>query len=82
MAATINTSAGTKPLDPYTAKSHEDLPLEQKIEDLSAFISEIKYGMLTTKMSTAPDLLESRCMALAGMVCPLTYICTESHVTD
>jgi general stress protein 26 len=69
MSASINTSAGNKNLDPYKAKSHEDPPLAQKIEDLVAFITKMKYGMLTTKMSTDADLLESRCMALAGKVC-------------
>ncbi|RMJ25071.1 blue light-inducible protein Bli-3 [Aspergillus sp. HF37] len=66
MSASINTSTGNKPLDPYKAKSHEDPPLTQKIEDLVAFITKMKYGMLTTKMSTDANLLESRCMALAG----------------
>ncbi|KAG2415137.1 hypothetical protein HFD88_006328 [Aspergillus terreus] len=65
MSSTINTSTGNQPVDPYKSKSAEDPPLEQKIEDLVDFISETKYGMLTTKMSDS-DLLTSRCMALAG----------------
>lgn len=71
MSASINTAGGTQPLDPYTAKSLEDPPLPEKIEDMVNFISEMKYGMLTTKMSTEGDLLESRCMALAGQVCTI-----------
>ncbi|EAU39250.1 conserved hypothetical protein [Aspergillus terreus NIH2624] len=65
MSSTINTSTGNQSVDPYKSKSAEDPPLEQKIEDLVDFISETKYGMLTTKMSDS-DLLTSRCMALAG----------------
>ncbi|KAL1856642.1 hypothetical protein Plec18167_007234 [Paecilomyces lecythidis] len=66
MSTTINTSAGSKPVDPYKAKSFEDPPLPQKVEELAKFISEIKYGMLTTKLSSDSELLTSRCMALAG----------------
>ncbi|OJJ50027.1 hypothetical protein ASPZODRAFT_13130 [Penicilliopsis zonata CBS 506.65] len=62
----ISTSAGTKPVDPYKSRNFEDPPLKQKIEDLVDFISEMKFGMLTTKASTDSDLLASRCMALAG----------------
>ncbi|GFF42565.1 protein bli-3 [Aspergillus lentulus] len=65
MSSTINTSTGNKPVDPYKAKSLEDPPLQQKVEDMVNFISETKFGMLTTKLSNA-DLLTSRCMALAG----------------
>lgn len=69
MSSTIpTTSGGTQPLDPYKAKSvDDDLPLSQKITDLSTFITEQKFGMLTTK-SSDDDLLTSRCMALAGKV--------------
>ncbi|KAF9890329.1 hypothetical protein FE257_005995 [Aspergillus nanangensis] len=65
MSSTIPSSTGNQPLDPYKDQSKEDPPLPQKIEDLVDFISEAKYGMLTTKMSDS-DLLTSRCMALAG----------------
>lgn len=68
MSTTIKTSAGTKPVDPYKAKSFEDPPLPQKVEDLAKFIKEVKYGMLTTKLSSDSELLTSRCMALAGQV--------------
>lgn len=68
MSTTIPTTSGTQPLDPYKAKSlDEDIPLSQKITDLSTFITEQKFGMLTTK-SSDDDLLTSRCMALAGKV--------------
>ncbi|EAW07429.1 blue light-inducible protein Bli-3 [Aspergillus clavatus NRRL 1] len=65
MSSTINTSTGNKPIDPYKAKSFEDPPLPQKVEDLVNFITETKFGMLTTQISNK-DLLTSRCMALAG----------------
>jgi hypothetical protein len=73
MSATIHTSAGDKPIDPYKAKSLEDPPLDQKIEDLVDFISEAKFGMLTTKIAGS-ELLTSRCMALAGKVCALSLL--------
>ncbi|KAL2006719.1 hypothetical protein VTN00DRAFT_9387 [Thermoascus crustaceus] len=65
MSSTIKTSSGTQPVDPYKAKNYENPPLDQKVNDLVHFISEIKYGMLTTKASDG-DHLTSRCMALAG----------------
>lgn len=70
MSAATSKSTATQPLDPYKSKNVEDPPLPQKIEDLVNFISEVKYGMLTTKLSTEADLLASRCMALAGKVYP------------
>ena len=62
-------SSNIQSADPYKEKSLEDPPLVQKIEDLVDFISETKFGMLTTKASDS-DLLTSRCMALAGKVHP------------
>lgn len=67
MSSTINTSKGEQPIDPYKAKSLEDPPLAQKVEDLVDFISEAKFGMLTTKIAGS-EYLTSRCMALAGKV--------------
>ncbi|KAJ5738733.1 hypothetical protein N7493_001888 [Penicillium malachiteum] len=61
----INTSTGQHAVDPYKTQSFEDPPLPQKIEDLVDFISEVKFGMLTTKQSDG-ELLTSRCMALAA----------------
>ncbi|KAJ5774809.1 FMN-binding split barrel-like protein [Penicillium paradoxum] len=63
--ATIDTNTGNHPVDPYKTKNFEDPPLAQKIEDLTNFISEVKFGMLTTKQSEG-DYLASRCMALAA----------------
>jgi general stress protein 26 len=65
--ATTNTSTGNHPVDPYKSKNFEDPPLPQKIEDLTTFISQVKFGMLTTKQSDG-DYLASRCMALAAQV--------------
>ena len=66
-SATINTTTGNHPVDPYKTQSFEDPPLPQKIEELVKFISDVKFGMLTTKQSEG-DYLASRCMALAATV--------------
>lgn len=71
--ATINTATGNHPVDPYKSKNLQDPPLPQKIEDLVDFISEVKFGMLTTKQSDG-EFLTSRCMALAAKV---SYLCME-----
>ncbi|KAJ5682641.1 hypothetical protein N7462_005806 [Penicillium macrosclerotiorum] len=63
--ATINTSTGSHSVDPYKSQNFEDTPLPQKVEDLVDFISQIKFGMLTTRQSEG-EYLTSRCMALAG----------------
>ncbi|KAJ5217754.1 uncharacterized protein N7469_011379 [Penicillium citrinum] len=63
--ATVNTATGVHNVDPYKAQNSEDPPLPQKIEDLTTFINQVKFGMLTTKQSDG-DYLSSRCMALAG----------------
>lgn len=65
--AAINTSTGQHAVDPYKTQNYENPPVAQKIEDLVNFISEIKFGMLTTMQSNG-ELLVSRCMALAGKV--------------
>ncbi|KAJ5904528.1 hypothetical protein N7504_006911 [Penicillium tannophilum] len=64
-AGSINTSTGQHAVDPYKTQNFEDPPLPQKIEDLAAFVAEVKFGMLTTKQSEG-DYLASRCMALAA----------------
>ncbi|ODM18643.1 hypothetical protein SI65_05260 [Aspergillus cristatus] len=66
MADSISTTNRNAAVDPYKAHNYEDLPLDQKINDLVSFVQGIKYGMLTTKLSNDSDLLASRCMALAG----------------
>jgi hypothetical protein len=65
--ATISTPTGSHPVDPYKTQNAEDPPLSQKIQDLVDFITQVKYGMLTTKQSEG-DYLASRCMALAATV--------------
>ncbi|CAI7678971.1 unnamed protein product [Penicillium pancosmium] len=65
--ATINTETGSHSVDPYKTQNFEDPPLIQKIEELSEFIEQVKFGMLTTKQSDG-EFLTSRCMALAGKV--------------
>jgi hypothetical protein len=74
--ATVNTTTGTHPVDPYKSQNFEDPPLIQKIEELTAFIAQVKFGMLTTHQSEG-EYLTSRCMALAAQVCPqCTYTFT------
>jgi hypothetical protein len=52
----------------YKAKNKDEPGLEQKVNDLSAFIQSAKFGMLTTRIADS-GLLVSRCMALAAQVC-------------
>lgn len=78
--ATINTATGTHPVDPYKAQNAEDPPLAQKVQDLVAFINQVKFGMLTTKQSEG-DYLASRCMALAATVRP-DPAPTHTHITN
>jgi hypothetical protein len=80
MSGNISTSAGTQPVDPYKAKSAEDPPLIKKVEDLTALISEVRMGMLTTKASDS-ELLVSRCMALAAQVStPYMYLDRQGQI--
>ncbi|KAK3175771.1 hypothetical protein K4F52_010011 [Lecanicillium sp. MT-2017a] len=60
-----NADTGNKPADTYTEKNKEDVDMRQKVEDLVNFITECKFGMMTTK-SAETGRLVSRCMALAG----------------
>jgi len=62
---------GGKPADPYKAANlDQDIPLAQKIEDLSHFVSVCKFGMLTTLAANKSGNLVSRCMALVATVRP------------
>lgn len=81
-----NTDTGSKPADPYTkANTDTDATLEQKVEDLSAFISNCKFGMMTTRDAKTGNLM-SRCMALAakenGGIDLLFHTNTESNKTN
>jgi general stress protein 26 len=63
-----NTSTGGKPADPYKETNQEtDVPVAEKIEALSDFMSSCKFGMMTTRV-VATGHLVSRCMALAAKV--------------
>lgn len=64
-----NTSTGDKPADPYKAANLDnEVPLTQKVEDLSQFITNCKFGMMTTRDAHKDGNLVSRCMALAAKV--------------
>ena len=73
MAATgDNLDTGSKPADPYTTKAKEDVPLKDKIVELSKFMEDCKFAMMTTHEADS-GLMTSRAMALAA---------TEGHGID
>lgn len=81
-----NTSTGDKPADPYkAANADQDVSLQDKITDLSDFVSACKFGMMTTR-DAASGKLVSRCMAVAakenGGIDLLFHTNTESGKTD
>jgi len=80
-----NTNTGSKPADPYKEKNADtDVSLKEKIEDLSSFVSDCKFGMMTTRSTTGQ--LVSRCMALAGKesggIDLIVHTNTETGKTD
>jgi len=81
-----NANTGGKTADPSTSKNKDnDVPLKQKIEDLSNFVTSAKYGMMTTRDAKTGKLV-SRAMALSGKESgdiDLVFTTnTESHKTD
>jgi len=80
-----NTDTGSKTADPYTEKNKEDLPTEQKIQDVDSFVKSSKFGMFTTRIEDS-GLLVSRAMAIAATEhdgCDLIFHTnTESGKTD
>jgi len=80
-----NTDTGSKPADPYTAENKQDPSLQEKVEDLSNFISASKFGMMST-VDSETGLIASRCMALAakesGGLDLIFHTNTESGKTD
>lgn len=62
-----NADTGDKPADPYKEKNYQEVPLKEKVEGLVQFISNCKFGMMTTRIADT-GLLTSRCMALAAKV--------------
>lgn len=64
-----NPDTSAKPADPYKeANLDTDVSLEQKIQDLSGFMTNCKFAMMTTRDAKSGNLV-SRCMALAAQVC-------------
>lgn len=63
-----NTDTGDKTADPYKAKNIDQPSLKEKVEGLSTFISNSKFGMLTTRIEGS-KLLTSRAMSVAAQVC-------------
>ncbi len=68
MASFSNTDTGDKPPGPYYEKNVDnEVPLKEKIEAVSGFVSSCKFGMMTTRDPSGHKLV-SRCMAVAGKV--------------
>ncbi len=81
-----NTNTGDKPADPYTKKNADtQVDGPQKIKDFTEFITNSKFGMLTTRQSGSNRLV-SRSMAVAGTenngIDLVFQINTESGKTD
>lgn len=58
----------SKHADPYKeANLDTAVPLQQKIQDLSGFMTHCKFAMMTTRDAASGSLV-SRCMALAAQV--------------
>lgn len=62
-----NADTGDKPADPYKEKNYQEVSLKEKVEGLVQFITNCKFGMMTTRIADT-GLLTSRCMALAAKV--------------
>lgn len=71
-----NTDTGDKPADPYKAKNLDEPSLKEKVEALSTFISNSKFGMLTTRIEGS-KLLTSRAMGVAAQVGFIFPPCTH-----
>jgi hypothetical protein len=68
MSSYSNTATGSKNADPYRAKNIDDeASIQEKVHDLSEFVSACKFGMMTTRDASSGYLV-SRCMALAAKV--------------
>jgi hypothetical protein len=62
------TDYSMKHADPYKeANLDTAVSLEQKIQDLSAFMNACRFAMMTTRDAKSGNLV-SRCMALAAQV--------------
>jgi hypothetical protein len=62
-----NTNTGDKPSDPYKKANEQETDLETKVADLVKFMTDCKFGMMTTHQASTSELV-SRCMALAANV--------------
>jgi predicted MarR family transcription regulator len=66
MSTFSNTDTGNKTADPYRAANLDDASVSDKVEGLSKFVSDSKFGMMTTRDTVGK--LVSRCMAVAAKV--------------
>ena len=66
-----STGPSGQSVDPYKQKNKEDdITLQEKIDDLSNFMTACKYAMMTTHDAETGKLV-SRCMAIAAKVRPI-----------
>lgn len=77
--ATTSTSYGDKPADPYTQINKDEADTATMVTDLVDFITNCKFGMLTTIEASSHTNLVSRCMGLAATVSG--YGCYTTTVT-
>lgn len=76
-----NANTGDKPADPYgAANADPKASLKEKVEALSKFAQNCKFGMMTTR-DTSNGKLSSRCMAVAGQVRDLCLKVSSFAVT-
>jgi len=64
MSSFSNTDTGSKPADPYKEKNLDDASIKEKVKGLREFISNCKFGMMTTRDGTTGRLDEQ--MHVAG----------------
>ncbi|MCJ1446441.1 MAG: hypothetical protein MMC23_006946 [Stictis urceolatum] len=80
-----NADTGDKPANPAAIKSNDDIPIGDKVLQLSEFMDKCKFAMMTTRVGSTGQLV-SRCMALSaketGGIDPLFFTNTESGKTD
>lgn len=75
-----NTDTDSKPADPYKEKNIDNVSIQEKVTDLSDFVSACKFGMMTTWEGASGQLV-SRCMALAAKARSEAYRCQlDSHL--
>lgn len=55
MSGFSNADTGSKPADPYKERNLDDASIEEKVESQSEFVSNCKFGMMTTRDGSTGD---------------------------